>query len=496
MTKPQKKILLPGIGMLGKAYDVQGLYADPHSLLDSKTPLFTFINQIFEPDLGENALPFTIYEKVYFYPSIFSTTRMGYQKEEVVNTRSMRQTAIQNKESGSATGFYEGFQASVDASFEASYQTNASFYSFLQKGYIASYRVALPSLSELQKNWLTEDAQQAINGSMSAADVVKDYGTHFMYSGIMGGTLNYSQSISKYSTESEAKAEATISANYMHFVGAKMSSSISVDSIQTSEQSNATFEAKGGVPSALDQGYQIWANTVQQGDFALIDFEKDSLQPISVFAADPDRANELDEAIAMALGAAPLPQMQTLRWDADKTAYHQYGKDKDAEVELKLSNTNEVIVGFTARVSSSNNVTRMACRVLNLDDNSMTWRVAGDRTSYNATDYEAKVDIPQDTGNRGIAVTGIGLRSHHSNLSNIVLHYQKLDPVDEADGYLDANLSEAYAGDALDEYEVNFTPDPGEGLVIVGIGVGVKDDNFDVLNLYRAPLVQVNVDVA
>ncbi len=184
-----------------------------------------------------------------------------------------------------------------------------------------------------------------------------------------------------------------------------------------------------------------------------------------------------------------IPASLRLCWPMGQEVYQHCKDNKNGEVEFRLNDDSEVIVGFAARISGGN-VTRMACRVLNLNDNSMDWNAYGDRDSYNPEDYELILDIPADIADKNVAVTGIGLRSHDNNLTNIALRYRKLNPADLANGFLDPELCEAFAEESLPKYEVDFTPDPDDNWVIVGIGIGVKDDNFNVLNLYRAPLIR------
>ncbi|MBX3589181.1 MAG: hypothetical protein AB7I35_17160 [Ramlibacter sp.] len=484
---------LPGLELMGLNYDVTEYYADARSI-DPLKPLFNLGLSTYNPATDPAPGTITIDGTTYGFPSNVTVIPLNNSQMIEQTTQSVTDFQLHLNVNAQAGGWYEGFSGSVEASFDATYRTSTSFYSLTHMGLIQSYSVTLPELSELRDSYLTPEAASDINGSMSPASLVAKYGAFFLKAGIFGGALNYSQSISRYSVETQTAAAAKVSANYLAFVNGSMSTSVQTDNVATTEQSNGHFEAKGGSPDQLQQGYQPWAAALmREGDFALVNFNQHSLTPLWLLAQDPARQNAIEACVRDMLSSTP-PQMNTLQWDTqNKTSFYAKGSSKDnIEKQVVLTDPAQVIVGVACS-AHSDNVSRLALRVLNLNDNSLTW-ITDDNSVYNQSNYQQVADIPAATQQRGVAVTGMGFTCTKNVVSAIWLHYQMLNPADSSGKptFLGSVVNTYYCGDNAHQKakpEANFTPDAGAGKPITGVGLRIKSDNFATMKLWQAPLL-------
>lgn len=491
---------LPGLELLGANYDVTGYFADARSVEPLKA-LFSLDLSTYDPDSDPAPASVTIAGTTYYYPSTISAISINSSQVIEQTTKSVTDFEMHLNVSASAGGWYEGFYGSVEASFDAAYRTSTSFYSLTHMGLLQTYSITMPALADLQNRYLTPEASSDINGVLSPALLVAKYGAFFLTSGIFGGALNYSQSISRYSVETQAAAAAKVSANYLGFVNASMSASVQTDSIATSEQSNGHFEAKGGSADQLQRGYSSWASSLlATGDFALVNFNKHSLSPLWVLAESPQRQEAIRAYIESAMSSTP-PNLQALGWNRQSnTAFLAKGSSKDnIEKQLTLASSTQVIVGVACS-AKNDDVSRLALRVLDLADNSIAW-ITDDGSVYNQSNYQRIADIPAATGQRGVAVTGVGMTCTNHVVSAIWLHYQLLNPADGSTRptYLQSVVNTFYSGDSAHEKstpEVDFKPDAGAGRVITGIGLRIKSDNFTDLKLWQAPLITTAVSAA
>jgi hypothetical protein len=488
---------LPGIELLGLQYDVLGYYADARSVY-MLSPLFQFNFSSYNPDSDPNPGRITLYQNDYYFPTTLTAISIQNSTLTSQNTKSATELQVNINAQVEGSGWYEGFRGSMQASFTANYRNSASFYSLVQMGMIQSYHVDLPGINDLKTKWLTPQASADINGTMNPDDLVAKYGAFFLQSGIFGGTLNYSQSISRFSVNKQSDAAAKVSANYMGFINGSLSTGVKVDTISDTTQSNGVFESKGGQPSMLQQGYESWADSLsEKGEFALVGFEKNSLQPLSVLANNATRAKAIQDAIARAVSILP-PNLDTLQWDWSKNAsfYPNGSSSNSNQAYVTLGDTYEVVVGVACSCTSST-VTKLALRVLNLGSNQITWRTS-DGKPFNATDYQRIADIPASTPNRAVAVTGCGFTCTSGKISAINLYYQLLDPADDNSHpiFLNDTVYTLYSGDSAHQgkaNEVSFKPDGGVGKIITGIALHVSSDNFTMMKLWQAPLYAVSM---
>lgn len=488
---------LPGLQLMGVNYDVTGYYADARSVEPLKA-LFDLNLSAYNPDSDPSPGSVTISGTEYYFPSSVAVIPISSSQMIEQTTKSVTDFQLHLNVNGSVGGWYEGFSGSVEASFDATYRTSTSFYSLTQMGLIQSYSITLPGLSDLKGKYLSAEAAADINGSMSPLELVATYGAFFLNAGVFGGALNYSQSISRFSVETQVAAAAKVSANYLAFINTSLSTSVQTDNVATSEQSDGHFEAKGGSADQLQDGYRTWASgLLSGGDFALVNFNKYSLTPLWLLANDPQRQSAIESYVRNAMSSTP-PMLNALQWNKSaNTSFMAKGSSSDTlEVQITLGEAFEVIVGVACS-AKNDNVSRLALRVLNLEDNTITW-ITNDGSVYNASNYQRVADIPSATGQRGVAVTGMGLTCTNGVVSAIWLHYQLLNPADGSSKptFMQSVINTYYSGDSAHEKstpEADFTPDAGAGKIITGMGVRIKNDNFADLKLWQAPLVNLQV---
>ncbi|MGK7916978.1 MAG: MAC/perforin domain-containing protein [Prochloraceae cyanobacterium] len=153
------------------------------------------------------------------------------------------------------------------------------------------------------------------------------------------------------------------------------------------------------------------------------------------------------------------------------------------------ANEGYAIVGFGGRIKKQgkngkkSKFSRIAVCVVNLATNERKWEVQGDRTTFNAGDYERIGEIPE-----GCVLTGIGLREKDHNLKNMVLYYQQIDTANADNNYLNGEVQTTYLGDKLSSYEAEYKPNEDNNMAIIGIEVSTGKSSIDYLKLNQAKL--------
>lgn len=486
---------LPGLESLGISYDVNGYFADTRSLL-FKTPLFTLQFGGYDPNNDPNSQYLEVYGTPFYYPTTVGAAAIQVSQVNVGETVSVTDREIKLNVSAQAEGWYEGFSGSVTANFERTYRTSANFYMLTQMGLNEAYRISLPSIYELGSKYLTEQAYSDINNpGLPPSYLVSKYGAFFLHSGIWGGTLNYSQSISTYSVETETAANLTISANYLKFISSTVKTGVQVDNISSTTQSNGIFECKGGNPSKLTQGWEAWsADLTATGTYVLVDFDSYSLLPISVLAQSADRQLAINEYIH-SLANQPVPELNCF-WRDSATAVSSYtnGSSKTgAQVTLMASGSQNVIVGVAVS-ATKDKVTRLAFKLLDLWNNTVSWLTSDGRV-FNTADYQRMVDVTvaASPATRAVAVTGAGFTVTDGKVSNLVVYYQNLNPADAATKptFLDPVVHKLYDADsshAGKATEVGFVPPTGNRAILTGLALHVSSDNFNMMEIWQENL--------
>lgn len=466
---------LPGYDLLGCTYDVkEGYYANPVSV-NGELQLFDFS---YAPESGDCKTVHMYGETDYTYPSSLYLVTMSEAEASKYESKSSEELNTSSSISLGLEGSYGAFSAEVSIKYSTSYTSSNSFEHLMERALVQSFKLTLPKSSSL-RDYLKAEAKSDID-TMDATALVKKYGTHFLWEGIYGGRWDYSQSISKYSCTTSSEMEASFEANYGDFVSGKVEQTSQTDKIRTEEQSDAYFHCYGGKPETLAKGYETWAASVKEGNFVLVEFTDDSLQPLSVLAEGSARQAEILAAIEAAMGGDDLVYSNLAVGDTTKDDFGN--GDVDRSVYLP---SGWVMTGMAASFSDTN-VTRLAVEGLNLATNTRAWYDRLGETNFNSEEYQSNASVPT-----GFVVTGLGVRLDQHSFKNWVLYYQTLDPMNvDNNHYLsceDSDPQELVIGSTKD-MSAEYHPAASNGKVITGVGICVQDTRVTNLELGLAQL--------
>ena len=453
---------LTGLEWLGYAYNCAKSVA-ASSAVNTRQHLFQFVDD-------ESVEELVVYRKSYSVPSRFEVTLLENNKlpaDHVAQVEGIREPKR----------------------FEEKYRNSADFFHLVQFGLLEAYQASLPPVETL-KNHLNPAFAEVLNGTLPGKEVVRKWGTHFLHGGVFGGRLAYSQSVSRFAVEDIEEAKMQVAANYQVFIHGSLYRNVQKDAIETSEQSNAHFDVVGGDSRAFRGDWQGWARTVEAGKFDLIGLGSSSLVAISELALDPVRRQELEDAIREQLENGEQ-DLKSIRWDklrVEKQRVQAKGGEvflgdlgalgAENRASISLEHDHELVVGVS--MSPSN----VAVKVLNLQDNTQYW--------VGTPDEKFKVDASPVA--RGAVLVGLGLND--TPQSPTVCYYQLLSPIKEKPNpaFLNRVIQPVYGGDPMEQYELEFQPEPTEGKVIVGIDI-IRDGEGKLtgMELLRAPLKQTGV---
>ncbi|MEL6863245.1 MAG: MAC/perforin domain-containing protein [Bacteroidota bacterium] len=482
---------LEGNAHLGQIYDVKnGKFADSNSIeSDSGHQLFDFSTTNKTQSLGGVDYD---YSDDFIYQNMVGAsyqTTASYSMEELYTSTSV---------SLNISGSYGAFSGELNADYSSAYLTNTAFYAYNERRMYQLYSLQInASLSDRTTliSKLKASVQTALNGATSddlADEFVATYGTHFLYRGIYGGSWQYSETLSEYYYQSESDMSAKFTANYGNYESS-ISASSSKDTIQDYSQSDGIFNAKGGDADYLSDGFDAWANSIEdQNKHVLTDFDNSSLQPVSILVAeDSDQEYYLDRAIKRYL--AGTIDLEGFEWDEEDVDKEVADSDGN-EAELRLDegdspSTNKVIIGM-ALSSSNSEMKRMALKLADLDTNETSW-ITTDGNTYNSSNYERVVELPS-----GYIATGLGARVGNGNVKNLTLYYQAVDPANtDNNNYLSNTVQSATDGSGDNHYH-EFAPGNGNNRILIGASFHVKDKNLKGLTVYTSPLQTKTITVS
>ncbi len=284
---------LPGIDTLGFGYDITGRYANPLSLR----------SQII--DFGIETKSINILGKEYSIPSSIpiNVHPLDHSDYNSVIGHSLSEYRSNLNTSTKIEGNYDLFSGSLNVDFSES-QLKISENEFSTIRYQIqkwSLSIGIPDIKSLP---ILDIAQKDIDGltSLTPDELFRRYGTHFVYNGIIGGRLDYSNSTSKLNFNYSSELGLIAKLSYEGLVGSisgENATKYSKEIHNFNESSQKEVHTTGGATyfdAAIANGEKgvldKWAKTVDD-QAVLIDFSQNSLIPIWELCTKEDRKKEL-----------------------------------------------------------------------------------------------------------------------------------------------------------------------------------------------------------
>lgn len=473
---------LPSANVVGRPYDINGMYAN-ESATSTTHPLFS------SDYLTKGTKTSQLYGINYDHPKNLVFTAIQEGSSVTASSSSFEEQTQTMSANLKVSGTYVGFKASVEASYSTSCTSSSKMWHLSETNHVRAYKLSLGALEDLRAN-LDPTFAADLSGSMSASELIEKYGAHFLYSGVFGGQLIYTQSVSTYEYATESEAKAKVSGNYQ---------SVKVDfSIETSEaksgsstQSEGVVTCRGGSTSKLNDGFDKWCSNMENNhSWVLCDFDPDSLLAISVLTTDTARASAIDAAIKAKF--APPAAGKSLKWNGSAAKYVVKGNDSTEKTVTVPQNC--VITGIAADVRE-HAMYKMAIKYLNMDTNEEGW-IVSDNKNYNKSDYEMVLEFSTYTGDpdapvtlpRSAAAVGFSFSVEDNTVRGLRLHYRVLNPGDGAQvpTYLGGELLSAAAPWDKDSFDVDYQPDGKK--VLTSIGLEVSENS-----VYNAVIQEVSL---
>ena len=238
----------------------------------------------------------------------------------------------------SLKGAYGYFKGEMDAAFDRSQSTmtRSHFVEVTQKAYY--YKLELPTPAALRDAHLSPAARDDL-AHMAPAELVRQYGTHYLATLLVGGRCTYSCRVDTARFESEIGIAAAAKLSLRSMLGGaetKMSAkeTQAVESLQSSSRSRA--RVFGGDPrlahAILHGGYEAWLESLPR-NMVFCALGRDSLVPISELISETSRKREVEAAIDDAKRAHPLPDDPSIvpvhRLHADSPSRWYFTTDPD-----------------------------------------------------------------------------------------------------------------------------------------------------------------------
>ncbi len=298
----QKKI--PGLDILGYGYNVFGKYADQASVKDYC--LFTYSN------FKEGNYSYTEPDGVLF-------KNMSKHIKKEISGKSTRDYAKSLSVAAGMEAETMFFSGSVNASYaKSSSGTTKRFYYTLMDAN-TKWRISLETKNDLAKlkTMLNPEFKADLNNSkISAADLFKTYGTHYVAYAYLGGRADYSSVTNITSKSNTSEIGLAVKAKYGAVSGsAEMTAKQSETLSNSKTETNLTVTGGNSeyVSNISDPvSYEKWASGIADMpvlcDFASAEDGAKSLRPIWEFCTNDARKNELKAEFDKMCKANPLPK--------------------------------------------------------------------------------------------------------------------------------------------------------------------------------------------
>ena len=252
---------------------------------------------------------------------VLRVAQMEEEEDLIYNTSTM--TVNMREESGSCltelernlntsisvSGEYNGFSAEMEANFSASQKSNVSNeYAWMDVSIVAARASVEKTVARMRRElndddepkYMTLDAYEDINnvyedyddGPQGFLELVKEYGTHVIVGGVLGGKLHYQMTANTEEITGTYEASAMLRAAYSNsWVEAE--ASISADMQQTMTNNSSAFEFKG---TAFGGG-----NEAKRAIIDMIEQKKGDESVCSEWSKTFVPADESEEALATAV---------------------------------------------------------------------------------------------------------------------------------------------------------------------------------------------------
>ncbi len=287
----------PGLDVLGYGYDVFGDYATQGGL--KPYCLFKYTGSSITP----------IGTKRYLVPDYVALKNLS-QKDIFTAEGSSREEYSQElavKVGLRANAFF--FKASVEQNFELGKEKTGKKYYYTYGDVTQKWLIQFDERRDAYKSLLEENFKQDLE-EMVPFKLFEMYGTHFIFSAILGGRAEYRASTTYTQTEEKNKFKTAVKAKYKCIsVGVKVSGE--TESIIENENTTTSLYAVGGNPELLRdletyEAYKGWADGIE-GMPVLVDFNEDSLRPIWELTENGERRKTLENAFAEYCKKFPFP---------------------------------------------------------------------------------------------------------------------------------------------------------------------------------------------
>lgn len=187
----------------------------------------------------------------------------------------------------------------VNFSIEEKTTTKLSYYMF--KGYYSTYRVSVSQLrtADLAQQFTDRARSEILGSSMSADDVIRNYGTHVIRGYNLGGTLTMTSKTNSSQSSALNSIAAAAGAKQKGLGSLEVAGSLSQGSESGSMNSNSLIYTTGGDPGIVDSRldprlYAAWQASIKESP-TITYYQKTDLTPIYEFATGA-RRDQLETA--------------------------------------------------------------------------------------------------------------------------------------------------------------------------------------------------------
>jgi hypothetical protein len=289
---------LPGIDAVGSGYDVNGVLADPQSLIGQ--PLF---------DFGKETTTLEIEGREFSYPTSLHVTkvfRSDYLQESSQDIESYReQVGLQV----GVKGKYKLFSGSLDVAFSSSDQRQTQTYFCATRAIHRLWIITIPGVSSLKKSLTPEFKRDLDDPGFDPRTLFERYGAYYVAEIVVGGRLDYTSATKVLNTRTTVALDAVAQSSYRWLVGeieVSSGSQLAKDIESYRSNSQIRLTAIGGKPGLSDQilygperkrAFGEWSKSLI--DYAsMMGFTNESLRPIWELASDPARQAQIEAAFA------------------------------------------------------------------------------------------------------------------------------------------------------------------------------------------------------